>query len=332
MSTFPFERFNEADVREEIITPLLHRLGFRAGTENDIIRELSLRYPREYIGRKNPKRDPVLRGKADYILEAKGRVRWVIDAKAPNVPIDTDAIEQIFTYANHAEVRAVYFAVCNGRTFKVFRTSDAPAHSAVLSVDGDVSASFEQLATILSPEALIRDFPALPMDTKPPIAPGLRSIARVTNGLVQYERSNVDVPHLREMIVTFRDGALQRDESGNLVAFLNATVPFISLQKLNERLGLDRFEMTSSDSKLSTDPRVPTTFIYRNSIILPAGEEVLNVANWQMTKLPMNITVDIEAIAQGVYKEQRFSGEFRSLYRVAGLEAEVSGSFDIHLA
>lgn len=119
LTHFPFERFNETDVREEIITPLLHRLGFKSGTENDIIREQSLRYPREFLGRKNPKKDPVLRGKADYILEAKGRVRWVIDAKAPDVLIDDDAIEQAWSYANHAEVRAVYFAVCNGRTLTV---------------------------------------------------------------------------------------------------------------------------------------------------------------------------------------------------------------------
>ena len=36
--------FGEQDVREEIITPLLHLLGYRRGTNADIIRELHLHH------------------------------------------------------------------------------------------------------------------------------------------------------------------------------------------------------------------------------------------------------------------------------------------------
>ena len=63
------------------------------------------------------KKDPLLRGKADYILEASGKVRWVIEAKAPDVQIDIDAIEQAWSYASHAEIRAVYFVLSNGKEF-----------------------------------------------------------------------------------------------------------------------------------------------------------------------------------------------------------------------
>jgi hypothetical protein len=64
-----FNQLNETDVREEILTPLLHLLGYRAGTTDNIIREQSLRYPRVFLGRKKPHADPVLRGKADYIVK-----------------------------------------------------------------------------------------------------------------------------------------------------------------------------------------------------------------------------------------------------------------------
>jgi len=39
-----FDTMNEADVREIIVRPLLHRLGYRHGTEANIRTEVSLRY------------------------------------------------------------------------------------------------------------------------------------------------------------------------------------------------------------------------------------------------------------------------------------------------
>src|SRR5712692_958278 len=102
------------------------------GSRNNIIREQSLRYPRASLGLKNPKKDPELRGKSDYILEVGGKLRWVIEAKAPDLAIDTDSIEQAYTYANHPEIRGIYFALCNGRTLSIFRTAHGPDAGAVL--------------------------------------------------------------------------------------------------------------------------------------------------------------------------------------------------------
>ena len=99
-------RLNEADVREEIIAPLIRELGYQSASAHNVFREQSLRYPRIYSGRKGAQKDFVLRGKADYIREAGGAVRWVIEAKAPACPINADDIEQAWTYANHPGVRA----------------------------------------------------------------------------------------------------------------------------------------------------------------------------------------------------------------------------------
>jgi hypothetical protein len=74
MSAFPpLDGSNETDLRDEVITPLLHLLGYRSATDANIIREQSLRYPRIFLGRKDRARDPPLRGRADYILEVE---RW----------------------------------------------------------------------------------------------------------------------------------------------------------------------------------------------------------------------------------------------------------------
>jgi hypothetical protein len=87
-----FQQLNEADVRAEIIDPLLRLLGYRAGaTDSKIIREQSLllRYDKASLDRKNQKSDLVLRGRADYICEVDNSIRWVIEAKPPVVALSS---------------------------------------------------------------------------------------------------------------------------------------------------------------------------------------------------------------------------------------------------
>ena len=72
---YDFNSLNETDIREEIIAPLLRYLGYRSGTSNNIIREQPLSYPKEFLGKKK-KNDPILRGRADYICDVKGQVKW----------------------------------------------------------------------------------------------------------------------------------------------------------------------------------------------------------------------------------------------------------------
>lgn len=70
-SPMNFDQMNEADIRAEVIDPLLRLLGYRSGTELNIERERMLRYPRMSLGRKKPT-DPEIRGRPDYILETRG--------------------------------------------------------------------------------------------------------------------------------------------------------------------------------------------------------------------------------------------------------------------
>jgi hypothetical protein len=72
--------FKEDAVREEIVTPLLKRLGYAVGTKNNLVRSRSLPHPFVYIGTKkhNVKIIP------DYVLEPEYGGKWILDAKAPN--------------------------------------------------------------------------------------------------------------------------------------------------------------------------------------------------------------------------------------------------------
>jgi hypothetical protein len=331
----PFDQLNEADVREEVIAPLLRNLGYRSGTASNVIREQSLRYPRSFLGRRDPAKDPELRGKADYILEANNLVRWVIEAKPPSAQIRVEDIEQAWTYANHPEVRAVYFALCNGQVLQVFQTQHGPKARPILAVAYDrFEQDFGKIANLLGPDALIRDFPQRAVDTSPPIGPGLRSVVRITNGLIRYEHNSLGLAVLNELQTVIADGAVERDERGHLIAYLRTLTPLRSLQELNERLGLASFEMTSPDTELSINPSRPTRFVYENTLILPAGEQVLNIVTWQPMVLTRNLRCDVIAHADGVLARRRFSGVFRSRlnYIELDLMVDLEGLFDVILA
>ncbi len=318
--SLPFDRMSEADVREEVIAPLLRDLGYRTGTQFDVIREQSLRYPRVFLGRKDPRKDPELRGKADYILEVNGRTRWVVEAKAPGVEITVDDIEQAWTYANHAEVRAVYFVLCNGREFRIYSTQSAPSVGALLSISyEELEERFSTLSNVLAPAAIERDFPEQQTAVGHPIGPGLRSIARVSSGLIRYQKSSWNHPVLGQLQVAIVDGAVERDENNHLIAFLRTQAPLRSFQEFNERMGFHEFEMVSQASELSIDPARPTEFVYSNTLVLPEGEELLDMTTWNRVRLSVTVRCDVSATALGVLDHNVFAGRFTSLLQMRAL-------------
>jgi len=120
--SFNLDAMNETDVREIIVRPLLHELGYRQGTEATIKTEISFRYGKAFLGRKKPDTDPdlaELRGRADYICEVISYGRWVVEAKAPGEAFTIDDAQQAHTYAAHPEVAAIFYLVTNGREFVI---------------------------------------------------------------------------------------------------------------------------------------------------------------------------------------------------------------------
>ncbi len=115
--------FKEDSVREAVIAPLLRALGYREAT---IRRSHSLKHPFLRTGSKQRPVELV----PDYALLADGRFAWVLDAKAPGEDVfDAGHISQVYSYAAHPEIRAKYFAICNGREFVLYRQDgeEAPA-------------------------------------------------------------------------------------------------------------------------------------------------------------------------------------------------------------
>jgi hypothetical protein len=330
--------FSEQDVREEIITPLLHLLGYQRGTAADIIREVHLRYPRVSLGRKNPRRDPPLGGYADYMLEASG-VRWTIEAKAPTAPISPDDVEQAYSYANHPEIRAALFCIINGHELRLYQTNHGPDVKPFLTVAyTDLAMSFDQLSNVLGPDALARDFPAITPDLGQPIGPGLRSVVRITSGLVEFVQSDPAMLFFDEITLFITAGGIERDEAGQLVVYIEAHSPFRSVQAFNERLGFNRFEMVCTDRVLSTSIEAPTVFCGDLLVTLSEGEAIPNLLGEGELVLAQNIRIHSATTASGVLTGNRFAGSFSIAYRYTGLPQwpndlciTVDGQFEIFL-
>ena len=231
---------SEPAVREEIIAPILRGLHYRFDGENYIRYELRLRYPRDFLGRKKPRTDPPIRGKADYVCYAGGRVTWTIEAKPSGTEISANDFEQAYTYARHPEVQAVYFCLCNGLEFRVYVTDGAADRKPILTIDPrDRRAAVRTLRPLLGPAALLHRFAHAAANTLPPIGPGLLSFAQIVRGSIAYERWIPDAPHMRGMTISVTGGAIQRTGGNGLHAYWESQAPHAAIQRLLERLGPD---------------------------------------------------------------------------------------------
>jgi len=264
-----------------------------------------------------------------------GKVKWVIEAKAPGEVLDKLVEEQAWSYANHPEVRAVYFVVTNGRRFKLFQTNKSAESEAIFECTyEELAESLVTLANLLSPASLLRDHPTQEVDTGKPIGPGLRSIVRITSGHIKYTKLSVPIPPLQQMIMSVTDGSVERQADGTLAAHLWTLVPIQSLQELNVRLGLDQIQLTSSSNTVSIDPSAPSVFEGQTKSILPKGMVVLNLMDWTETELPFNINVAVQTRAVGFLNESVFTGEFYASieYVEFGAEIVIEGAFTLQLA
>jgi len=108
--------FKEDSVREIIILPILYHLGY---SQENIVRSKTLHDPFLKVG---SNKKIAIRLVPDYCLKVENNFAWVLDAKAPNQRItDIDNIAQVYSYSYHSEIRSIYFALCNGLEFILYR-------------------------------------------------------------------------------------------------------------------------------------------------------------------------------------------------------------------
>lgn len=118
LASLDFSNFNETDVRETYIRPILGLLGYQKGRDYSVGTEESFRLKEPFlrIGRD--------RIKLDYLNAVRKQNFWLIEAKdgsaGKDAPIPDEDVCQAYFYALHQSVNCRYFAVCNGWLFNVY--------------------------------------------------------------------------------------------------------------------------------------------------------------------------------------------------------------------
>ncbi len=321
---------SEADVREELASPLLVMLGYKRGTLNDILREFPLAYDRFFLGRKK-KNDPPLRGRADYILSVVGAARWVLEVKAASEPIDRDAIEQAISYARHPEISAVYAAIFNGIKFVLFHTSQSSLNQPLVDLNvTSLEVLVEQLRGVLAPSAIRRDCSPPAVDLKAPLAEGFRSSADVKGGVITYSHfsweSNFPMPeqqklaldqmcermlHLRSNIL---GGKIWRDETSRVRAKLDWNIPYEEMLKFVQDKRLLDIEYISLAQSISVDPAAPTMFDFVGNVQVSRGELLFNMLQWETRVADIDMSMNYRGQVTGYMHGNGFIGTFQSEY------------------
>ncbi|AWI34488.1 DNA methyltransferase [Helicobacter apodemus] len=134
MNTFDFttlenEDFKEDSVREFIIAPFLQELGFvlkdskQSQKNSKLEMALSLKLTSPTITGGNEK--ITFMCFPDYVLYVDSKPHCVLDAKVPKVEISTQSKtgRQAFYCAINPELKAPFYALCNGRSFTLFETN-----------------------------------------------------------------------------------------------------------------------------------------------------------------------------------------------------------------
>ena len=146
--------FQEDSVREEIINPIIKKLGYSADVPNQIIRSRKLLHPFVSIGTKRKKIYII----PDYLFEVNNKPAWILEAKSPTESIlNSEHVEQAYSYAIHSEVRAKLFALCNGSEFVLYNIEEINPilHFPIKSLP----LYWGTLKQILAPDNVLKSFP-----------------------------------------------------------------------------------------------------------------------------------------------------------------------------
>lgn len=134
-------KFSEADVRAEVIDPIVRALGYKKQTSFSSIREKHLK---------------VLEGDLfpDYSLLVLEEHFWIIEAKKvlrAEVCFTANELKQAVSYAVHPAINAALVALCDGRIFQVFDREDSLVEPVLTVEIPHLLRDFDKLRRLLGP-------------------------------------------------------------------------------------------------------------------------------------------------------------------------------------
>jgi hypothetical protein len=314
------EGMNETDVRETIVRPFIHALGYAYGTPNHIRTEYPLRYGKTFLGRKNPSKDPDLRGRADYICEVISHGRWVVEVKGQDKPLGIDDAEQAHTYAAHPEVAAFYYLLTNGREFRLYRTSH-PAEPVLAWDLAKTTETFPIIRNIIGPAAIKRRAQIDQVDTNVPLAEGVKSRVRIVGGYLTYSEHHSSKPEVDAALARvsgMRASIIGREVRRTEWGLLRAEIELVRandiLDQLNHAAGFESFVFECADEFVSVDRERPSIFQSITGGQVHAGTVIGGVPGVPTFSLPFGLDVLAYTEAVGFVEDDKFKGTFNIAY------------------
>jgi hypothetical protein len=310
----------ETDVREAIVRPFLHWLGYAFGTQAHIRTEFPLRYDKAFLGRKKPDSDPVLRGRADYICEVVSYARWVVEVKAAREDLILADSEQAHTYATHPEISALYYMVTNGHKFQLFRVGQ-PQSPLLEWLQSEIEQRAVEIKNILSPQALQKRVERETILAGKPLAEGLGNKASLS-GVVTYvdhKSSNAlvskSLEKIKGMRATVSNGNVLRTTEGLMRAEFEMISAFSAMDVFNQSLGIKGYTFDCQDEYISLDPDNPSIFQNILSMKLDQGTNIPALLGNPSMNLPFDWLIVSFTQAVGYVENSIFKGTFFVDYR-----------------
>ena len=137
------EPYKEADVREDIVAPLLDVLGYDRDADFSIEREKEIRLAggKRYL---------------DYAMAPWSRNHWLIEAKSAKgrnegAPFTADDVEQAVGYAVHPDINAALVVLCDGWKIAVFDREEDLVEPVLTIRMSDLVERIDELRALLGP-------------------------------------------------------------------------------------------------------------------------------------------------------------------------------------
>lgn len=339
------ETMNEDDVSGELVRPLCHALGYTQGHPISNLRsQFPLQYNKFFLGHRDDGKDPVIRGKPDFVCEVVSFARWVVEAKSPKIKLSLTDSQQAHTYATHPEIGAEFYMLCNGREFRLYRVGN-PNKPVLVWLKDETDANLPALRNILGPDAM-RKRASPEFNLRKPIAIDIGAEVEVLGGVIAYTKTTANVELVQKsdgMNSAVIGNRIYRNDAGLIIVEIDLRGPVEAIDKISRSLGQYPLIFSCADEYISSDFSRPTLLQNVLDIKIPRGKQVEESILSPAGIIPFDIEVRTYTQALGFINGTNFKGTFfvdynydsrtaAALFGAAnGLEMTHEGNFDIKL-
>lgn len=306
------DTMNEDDVSGELVRPLCRALGYTHGNpEANLRSQISLQYDKVFLGHKNGAKDPILRGRPDFICEVISYARWVVEAKKPSVHLSQDDSYQAHTYATHPEIAAEYYLLTNGREFRLYRVGQ-PDNAIWHWTKEDTDELLPALRAFLGPAAM-KKRAHVTIDKGKPLAEGLGSTANIIGGHIVYAKncSNfTDNLGMDGLVNTVVGNRIYRTDEGLIAGEVNLKSAFAHMDAMFDGFGFYPLRFNTAEEYLSSDRERPTLLQGLLSVAMPAGTQFPKTPLSPGGVLPINVQASAYVEVLGFLEATKFVGTF----------------------